>query len=82
MKVLKMIEDGEISPEEGAALPLAGLTAYNALINKGNAEADMDILISGVGGGVAEMVGRPTRCGCGITVPPKRCRPKSCRRCL
>lgn len=45
---------GHLSPEEAAALPLAGLTAYNALFNKGTAASDMDILISGVGGGVAQ----------------------------
>jgi zinc-binding alcohol dehydrogenase/oxidoreductase len=39
---------------EAAALPLAGLTAYNALFNKGQATSDMNILISGVGGGVAQ----------------------------
>ena len=43
-----------LSGEESAALPLAGLTAFNALLNKGHAHADMNILISGVGGGVAQ----------------------------
>ncbi len=43
-----------LSDEEAAAFPLAGLTAYNALFNKGKATADMNILISGVGGGVAQ----------------------------
>lgn len=44
-----------LSDAEAAALPLAGLTAYNALMNKGHAHEDMNILISGVGGGVAQM---------------------------
>jgi NADPH:quinone reductase-like Zn-dependent oxidoreductase len=43
-----------LSAEKASALPLAGLTAYNALFNKGNAEKGMNILISGVGGGVAQ----------------------------
>lgn len=43
-----------LSESEAAALPLAGLTAYNALFNKGKAHKDMNILISGVGGGVAQ----------------------------
>jgi zinc-binding alcohol dehydrogenase/oxidoreductase len=43
-----------LSAEQAAALPLAGMTAYNALFNKGRAVKDMDILISGVGGGVAQ----------------------------
>jgi NADPH:quinone reductase-like Zn-dependent oxidoreductase len=37
-----------------AALPLGGLTAYNALINKGGLDRDKKVLISGVGGGVAQ----------------------------
>lgn len=40
--------------EQAAALPLAGLTAYNALFNKGKATTNDKILISGVGGGVAQ----------------------------
>jgi zinc-binding alcohol dehydrogenase/oxidoreductase len=43
-----------LTDEQAAALPLAGLTAYNALFNKGKAEKGMNILISGVGGGVAQ----------------------------
>jgi NADPH:quinone reductase-like Zn-dependent oxidoreductase len=45
---------GHLSDPEAAALPLAGLTAYNALFNKGKASREMDILVSGVGGGVAQ----------------------------
>lgn len=40
--------------EQAAALPLAGLTAYNALFNKAKVERGMNVLISGVGGGVAQ----------------------------
>lgn len=43
-----------LSTEMAAALPLAGLTAYNALFNKGKVESNMNVLISGVGGGVAQ----------------------------
>lgn len=41
--------------QEAAALPLAGLTAFNALFNKGSVSKGMNVLISGVGGGVAQM---------------------------
>lgn len=43
-----------LTPEQAAALPLGGLTAYNALFNKGKVEQGMNVLISGVGGGVAQ----------------------------
>lgn len=41
--------------EQAAALPLAGLTAYRALISKGEANAKSKILVTGIGGGVATM---------------------------
>jgi NADPH:quinone reductase-like Zn-dependent oxidoreductase len=43
-----------LSEEGAAALPLAGLTAYNALFNKGKIKENMNVLINGVGGGVAQ----------------------------
>lgn len=43
-----------LSHEEAASLPLAGLTAYNALFNKGKCSKGQRVLISGVGGGVAQ----------------------------
>ena len=43
-----------LTSEQAAALPLAGLTAYNSLFNKGKVESGMNVLISGVGGGVAQ----------------------------
>lgn len=43
-----------LTSEQAAALPLAGVTAYNALFNKGNVKQGMNVLISGVGGGVAQ----------------------------
>lgn len=43
-----------LSPAEGAALPLVGVTAWRALVTKtGNAEKGRNILITGIGGGVA-----------------------------
>ncbi|KAG0245867.1 hypothetical protein B0O80DRAFT_526914 [Mortierella sp. GBAus27b] len=38
---------------EAAALPLAGLTAYRALFTKGQVTKGQNILITGIGGGVA-----------------------------
>ena len=45
-----------LSWEEGAALPLAGLTAYRALVTKGQVQAGENVLIPGVGGGVATLL--------------------------
>lgn len=42
-----------MSNEECAALPLAGLTAYRALISRGNSKRNEKLLIVGIGGGVA-----------------------------
>ncbi|MEI2405717.1 MULTISPECIES: quinone oxidoreductase family protein [Niallia] len=42
-----------LSWEEAAALPLAGLTAYRALVTKGGVKKGENVLIPGVGGGVA-----------------------------
>ncbi|MFS0574994.1 zinc-binding dehydrogenase [Sporosarcina sp. 179-K 3D1 HS] len=39
--------------EEAAALPLAGLTAYRALMYRGNLQEGETVLIPGIGGGVA-----------------------------
>lgn len=45
-----------LSDAEAAALPLAGLTAWRAVVTKsGNFEAGRNILITGIGGGVAIM---------------------------
>jgi NADPH:quinone reductase-like Zn-dependent oxidoreductase len=40
---------------EAAALPLAGLTAYRALIKKGKINTSQNILITGAGGGVSQL---------------------------
>ncbi|KAI1316250.1 hypothetical protein EDD11_010297 [Mortierella claussenii] len=42
-----------LSDTEAAALPLAGLTAYRALFTKGQFEKGQNVLITGIGGGVA-----------------------------
>lgn len=43
-----------LSPAEASALPLTGLTGWRALVCKsGNAEKGRNILITGIGGGVA-----------------------------
>lgn len=44
-----------LSAEEGAAIPLAGLTAYRAVVTRGQAQVDEHVVITGVGGGVATM---------------------------
>lgn len=43
-----------LSWEEAAALPLAGLTAYRALVYQGQIKVGDQVLISGIGGGVAQ----------------------------
>jgi len=43
-----------LSSNEAAALPLAGLTAYRALIKKGGASKDTRVLVTGAGGGVSQ----------------------------
>lgn len=51
----RLVEAPEhLSDIEAAALPLGGLTAYNAIVNKGGLVAGKKVLISGVGGGVAQ----------------------------
>ena len=42
-----------LSWEETAALPLAGLTAYRALFSRAKLQSQENILITGIGGGVA-----------------------------
>lgn len=45
---------GHLEPEEAAALPLGGLTAYRACFHHGKIKANDNVLISGFGGGVAQ----------------------------
>src|SRR5215208_4132315 len=42
-----------LSHEEAAALPLAALTAYRALVTRGGVAEDETVVVPGVGGGVA-----------------------------
>ncbi|RKP04604.1 hypothetical protein THASP1DRAFT_33612, partial [Thamnocephalis sphaerospora] len=42
-----------LSTDEAAALPLAGLTAYRAVVTKGEVRSGDRVLITGIGGGVA-----------------------------
>ncbi|MEY3649171.1 MAG: hypothetical protein RLZ13_2056, partial [Bacteroidota bacterium] len=43
-----------LSWEEAAALPLAGLTAYRAVAVQGKLKAGEQVLVTGIGGGVAQ----------------------------
>ncbi len=42
-----------LSWEESAAIPLAGLTAYRALVTRARVQAGETVLVTGIGGGVA-----------------------------
>jgi zinc-binding alcohol dehydrogenase/oxidoreductase len=46
----------QLSMEEAAAIPLAGLTAYRALFTRGALQRGETVLITGVGGGVQSFV--------------------------
>jgi NADPH:quinone reductase-like Zn-dependent oxidoreductase len=43
----------ELTWEEAAALPLAGLTAYRAVVTRAHVKAGEHVLITGIGGGVS-----------------------------
>ena len=45
-----------LSFEDAAAIPLAGLTAYRALVTRAQVQAGETVLIPGIGGGVATFV--------------------------
>lgn len=47
------LKPSHLSEEEAAAIPLAGLTAYRAVFRKGQVQANKNVLITGIGGGVA-----------------------------
>ncbi len=42
--------------EEAAALPLSGVTAYRALVTRGQVEKGQKVLITGIGGAVAQFI--------------------------
>ena len=44
-----------LSWEEAAAIPLAGLTAYRALVTRAHVRAGDTVLVTGIGGGVATL---------------------------
>jgi zinc-binding alcohol dehydrogenase/oxidoreductase len=45
-----------LSDDEAAAIPLAGLTAYRALVTRGRVTRDDVVLVTGIGGGVQTFV--------------------------
>ena len=47
------VKPGHLSTEQGAALPLGGLTAYRACFTHGKIDQNSNVLITGIGGGVA-----------------------------
>ena len=47
------LKPSHLSMEEASALPLTGITAYNALFKKAKCTAGDTVLITGIGGGVA-----------------------------
>jgi zinc-binding alcohol dehydrogenase/oxidoreductase len=44
-----------LSDEEAAAIPLAGLTAYRAVVTRGRVQPGETVLVLGIGGGVATL---------------------------
>jgi zinc-binding alcohol dehydrogenase/oxidoreductase len=59
-----------LSWEEAAALPLAGLTAYRALVSRARIRPGETVLVLGIGGGVATialMIARAAGCGVIVT---------------
>jgi NADPH:quinone reductase-like Zn-dependent oxidoreductase len=48
------LKPAHLSWEEAAALPLAGLTAFRALVYQGQVKAGEKVLVTGIGGGVAQ----------------------------
>jgi NADPH:quinone reductase-like Zn-dependent oxidoreductase len=47
------VKPAHLSFEEAAALPLASLTAYRALVPRAGLQADETVVVTGIGGGVA-----------------------------
>jgi len=50
-----------LTPQEAAAMPLGGLTAYRALFVQGRLKTNECVLITGIGGGVAALALRMAR---------------------
>ena len=49
---LIVVKPGQLSFEEAAALPTAGVTALQAVIDKGKLQADQSVFVNGCLGGV------------------------------
>ncbi len=49
------VKPDHLSFEDAAAIPLAGVTAYRALMVQGQLRPDQTVLITGIGGGVASL---------------------------
>jgi zinc-binding alcohol dehydrogenase/oxidoreductase len=45
----------QVTFEDAAALPVAGLTAYRSLVTRGGLQAGEHVLVTGIGGGVATL---------------------------
>ena len=58
-----------LEPKSAAAIPLAGLTAYRAVVTKARVSKGSTVLVSGVGGGVAQFaVSIASQLGCKVYV--------------
>jgi NADPH:quinone reductase-like Zn-dependent oxidoreductase len=58
-----------LSLEEAAAIPLASLTAYRAVVNRAKVQAGEMVLVTGVGGGVSSFVLQiALKCGASVIV--------------
>jgi zinc-binding alcohol dehydrogenase/oxidoreductase len=58
-----------LTKEETAAIPLAGLTAFRAVVTRGQTQVDENVLVTGVGGGVATFAMQMARyCGARVFV--------------
>lgn len=49
-----IIKPKYLSFEQAAAIPLGGLTAFRAVFTKGQIKKDQNVLVTGIGGGVAQ----------------------------
>jgi len=49
-----VVKPEHLTDEEAAVIPLAGLTAYRAVVTKGKINASKRVLITGIGGGVSQ----------------------------
>ncbi|MAE83372.1 MAG: alcohol dehydrogenase [Flammeovirgaceae bacterium] len=48
-----VVKPDHLTDEEGAAIPLAALTAFRAVFTKANIQAGSKVLVTGIGGGVS-----------------------------